>query len=179
MLSVSSFLQKSKKERSTALERMAHGSMKLLSDKEFTVIPPISPSVLEEKENILYVILTRLYRFAEERLREESVRKNRSYSQRREDLWRAFQDCYSGINGLKAQKQEKHGDLMELQDLRDGLILRRHFFTLIRTILNTDWRGDAFLVLQLDDADSQVENGYEVLEDVRKYLQIPNVNSGP
>lgn len=175
MLSVSSFLQKDKKDRAAVLGRMDHGSMNLLSDKSFTVIPPISPSVLENKENILYVILTRLYRFAEEQLRAEERRKSRNNSQRRENLWRAFQDCYSGINGLKVQKPEKHGDLMELQDLRDGLILRRHFYTLIRTILNTDSRGEAFLVLQLDDADSQVENGYEVLEDVRKYLQIPNL----
>ena len=175
MLSVSGFLQKGKRERSDALKQMDRGNMKVLSSMEFTVIPPISPSVLEEKQNILYVILTRLYRFAEERLKVDEIRNNRNYSQRREKLWRAFQDCYSGINGLKNQNQEKHGDLMELQDLRDGLILRRHFFNLITTILNTNGRGDSFLVLQLDDADSQVENGYEVLEDVRKYLQIPNL----
>ena len=175
MLSFSGFLQKGKQERSRALDQMDRGSMKMLASKDFTVLPPISPSVLEEKQNILYVILTRLYRFADERLREEESRKNRNFSQRREKLSKAFQDCYSGINGLKIQNQKKYGDLMELQDLRDGLILRRHFFKLITTILNPSKREDAFLVLQLDDADSQVENGYEVLEDVRKYLQIPNL----
>ena len=31
---------------------------------------------------------------------------------------------------------------------------------------------EAYLVLQLDDADSQIDHSYQVLEDVRKYLVL-------
>ncbi|MFR0733104.1 MAG: hypothetical protein ACLSHU_01835 [Oscillospiraceae bacterium] len=34
---------------------------------------------------------------------------------------------------------------------------------------------EAYLVLQLDDADSQIDHSYQVLEDVRKYLVVPKM----
>ena len=149
---------------------------KMLENTRFIVIPPISPSVLEEKQNILHVILTKLYHHAE-----ELIKKQNHYSQiQGQEEWRyklhqTFQYCYSGINGIKHSPKTESGDLMELQDLDDGLELRRHFYDLVQQLLSYYGKQDVYLVLQLDDADSQIKNGFEVMEDVRKYLQIPNL----
>lgn len=175
MLSISRKLQNGLDEKDALIKRMDLKTREDLTNARFVVIPPISPSVMEEKQNILYVILTRLFRYAEEMLDAQDCRSRRKLEDQREMLYHAFQDCYSGINGLKQDKRESHGDLMELQDLRDGLILRRHFYNLVSAILANHPGKHSFLVVQLDDADSQIKNGYEVLEDVRKYLQIPNL----
>ena len=146
-----------------------------LKDAKFIVISSILPSIMEGSQNILYSIHTNLSNFIEEIRRNSEGRADREREHNRKELYAAFQACYSGINGIKREKKESYGDMMELNDLGDGLVLRRHFFKLVRKILHYCGCPDGFLVLQLDDADSQMKNGYEVLEDIRKYLQIPNL----
>lgn len=187
MLSFSEILQSSKRKVVCLQEKCGfHCSEEIFENKEdaylndcyFEVLPPIAPAILEGSQNILYVILSRLYRHAE-RILEEDRTHGRIKETDRNELYYAFQRCLSGINGIKRPSKDMTEDITDLQDIADGLSLRKYFYVLINQILKISKPSTCiqkkFLVLQLDDADSQSASGYEVLEDVRKYLLLPNL----
>lgn len=187
MLSFSEILQNSKRKVVCLQEKCGfHCSEELFEDEEdahfnncyFEVLPPIAPATLEGSQNILYVILSRLYRHAE-RILEEDRNRGRIKEKDRNALYYAFQRCLSGINGIKRPSKDITENITDLQYIADGLSLRKHFFDLIKQILKISGPSThiqkKFLILQLDDADSQNTSGYEVLEDVRKYLLLPNL----
>lgn len=144
----------------------------------FVPMTPIAPAVLEGEQNILYVVLSRLYRYAE-RLIAERSRYDRIQEIQKNQIIRSFQKALSGINGIKHPDKMRPGDLASMQDVSDGLSLSRHFYDLVQNILKLAAGdrdvSDRYLVIQLDDADSKMEKVYEVMEDVRKYLMIPNL----
>ena len=149
---------------------------RLLEGVKFRIMPPISPSVLEKKQNLLYVILSRLYDLAGKTLRTERCS---GISERETiELSRLFNDCLSGINGIK-RANDPDLELSAIQNISDGAALRMHFHKLVQRLIELDdarqGKNCTFLVLQLDDADSQIKNGYKVLDDIRKYLVIPNL----
>ena len=143
----------------------------------FISMTPIAPAVLEGEQNILYVVLSRLYRYAE-RLIKDSGRLGRIQEADKNQIIRSFQKVLSGINGIK-HPDKYPGDLAGMQDVCDGMSLSRYFHDLIQLILKLAAKdqgiSDRYLVIQLDDADSKMQRVYEVLEDVRKYLMIPNL----
>ena len=152
------------------------GKDKLLEDAKFRVMPPISPSVLEKKQNLLYVILSRLYDLAGKTFRKERCS---GISERETiELSRLFNDCLSGINGIK-RANDPDLELSAIQNISDGAALRMHYHRLVQRLIELDdakqGHKSTFLVLLLDDADSQIKNGYKVLDDIRKYLVIPNL----
>jgi len=160
---------------------LAKNDRDALENVRFHVLSPISPSVLEEKQNILYVVLARLYDYAQRLFREAAqgygrkLLPSRSNSEHMDQLRRELQGCYDGILGVKQRTEDMPRDILELQDICDGLSLCRSFYSLVDQITTCLGGNNNFLVLQLDDADSQIQNGFEVLEDVRKYLQVPNL----
>lgn len=143
----------------------------------FISMTPIAPAVLEGEQNILYVVVSRLYRYAE-RLIKDSGRLGRIQEADKNQIIRSFQKVLSGINSIK-NPDKYPSDLAGMQDVCDGMSLSRHFHDLVQQILKLAAKdqgiSDKYLVIQLDDADSKMQRVYEVLEDVRKYLMIPNL----
>ncbi len=150
-------------------------------DCRFAVLPPIDPTILEENQSILAVILSRMYRLAEKnwegscnglapQFRSEAE-KNR--------LLAMFQRCLSGINAIKFRKGEEIRNLHAIHEISDGSFLKNNFYQLtdqlLRFVSGACQPGSSFLVIQLDDTDFQIRKGYEILEDIRKYLTLPNV----
>lgn len=154
-----------------------------LNNCRFYAMSPISPSAIESSkinnsQSILYVVLSRLYQYVDELL--SSGRTCPNFSEKdRSELFQVFHKCLSGINGIKHPQEKSLDDISVLQDISDGIALRKHFFDLVQCILKliSPYQGseNGFLIIQLDDADAQISNGYAVLEDVRKYLVIPNL----
>lgn len=149
-----------------------------LTDCRFLPLSPIEPAALEGDQNILYVVLSRLVSYAESLLLE-----NRNHAhikeQERSELFEAVQRCLSGINGIKRPQKDALDSITSLIDISDGTVLRKYFYNLVQQILkiaaSCEGVKNSFLILQLDDVDSQISCGYQVLEDVRKYLVIPNL----
>lgn len=148
-----------------------------LDDSVFYVTAPIAPTVLENGQNILYVVLSRLYRYAETLLLEKRP-SGRVTEYQQNELYMAFNRCLAGINGLKKNSSSPE-DFTILQEISDGLLLRDHFYSLTKKLLEiaAPHKTDAtrYLVLQFDDADSKIDNAFAVFEDIRKYLLIPNL----
>ena len=143
----------------------------------FLPLTPVAPAVLEGEQNILNVVWSRLYRYAERLLSEH--RSDRIKEAQKNEIRRSLQKVLAGIKGIKDPEKKFSGDLASMQDVCDGLSLSRHFHMLVQSILKLavgDHNiSDRYLVIQLDDADSKMQRVYEVLEDVRKYLMIPNL----
>ena len=153
---------------------------KELKDINFYIIPPICPSILEKGQNALHIILSRLYSYAEEELFHQRTKRFFYEDEELErKLYGAFHRCLLGLNGLKFPAKEPVDDFSTLQVTGDGIALQQHFYELIQNILaivtGNGTPQDSYLVLQLDDTDSQIDRSYEVFEDIRKYLQIPNL----
>lgn len=149
-----------------------------LKGASFVVLPPIEPSVLEGQQSILSVVLSRLFEYGEKLVQvnqDENNDENLECIQR--ELTRDFQNCLTGIQSIKYQKDAASWDLLSLQNISDGSILRKHVAALVKHLLKLTPRreGDTYLVLQLDDADSQIDHAYQVLEDVRRYLVVPRM----
>lgn len=148
-----------------------------LEDSAFYVTDPIAPTVLENGQSILYVVLSRLYEYAEGLLSCDYNHTRITECQRNE-LYMAFSRCLNGINGLKRNNTSPE-DFTILQEISDGLLLRKHFYELVSSILKIappcNSGSTKFLVLQFDDADSKIDNTYAVFEDIRKYLLVPNL----
>ena len=144
----------------------------------FLPLTPVAPAVLEGEQNILNVVWSRLFWYAE-RLLSDRSRSERIKEVQKNEIRRYLQKVLSGIKGIKEPGGGSSGDLASMQDVCDGLSLSRHFHMLVQSILKLavgDYNiSDRYLVIQLDDADSKMQRVYEVLEDVRKYLMIPNL----
>lgn len=167
-----------KKDGGNPIEFLGEEGQKSLADVRFHVFPPISPSVLEDNQNILFLILSRLYDYASSLL----GHSRKTDENDRNKLIKLFSACLSGIDGIKRGKafQQSNDDKLELadlQDISDGAALRSKFYDLVQELNRIEDSGKekSFLVIQIDDADSQIKNGYKAIEDIRKYLVIPNV----
>lgn len=147
-----------------------------LKKLRFLSLSPIAPSILGEKQSILTVVLSRLYSY----MSDQFQTKPYISPDLKQEVTLSFQACLSGIRGAKQGQAIEQEDFAMLQDVSDGMALRVSFYRLIINILkalqneHNTWQ-DTYIVLQLDDTDSQMRVGYEVLEDIRKYLMLPNV----
>ena len=150
-------------------------------DCSFTVLPPIDPTVLEENQSILAVILSRMYRLAEKYWQSNCELTPHFHHSEAEknSLLTMFQSCLSGINAIKFRKGEEIRSLHTVHEISDSSFLKNNFFQLTRALLrfvsDNGCPRSSFLVIQLDDTDFQIRKGYEVLDDIRKYLTLPNV----
>ena len=149
-----------------------------LKKAEFIPLSPIAPSMLGEKQSILAVVLSRLYSYVSRKF-EHSYNISPINPVLKQNVSQAFQVCLAGLRGVKYRPDDGQEDFAMLQDVSDGMSLRTSFYDLTQKILEALRNGGSgcgtYLVLQLDDADSQLKVGYEVLEDLRKYLMLPNV----
>lgn len=157
-----------------------------IKDCRFSILQPIDPTCLENSQDILSLILSRMYRYVldifEQREAGGHMRDGfERYSEfQKNELFIKFQSCLSSINAAKGKGQGKGIENMSmLDDYSDGAILKQKFFELVDLILDLEYgernRENHFMVIQLDDTDFQIDRGYEIMEDIRKYLTLPNI----
>lgn len=167
----------------TCSNAMSKGIMSSnLSDCAFEVLPPIDPTIMNGEQNILGVILSRMYRLAENKW--ENHCGGNSFSlcgpteAQKNDLLELFQKCLSGLNAIYNDKYKATESLREFNKLSDSSLLKRNIYDLtsqLLTFIAGETKKQSFLVIQLDDTDFQVQMGYQLLEDLRKFFTIPNV----
>ena len=150
----------------------------------FLVLDPIDPTVLEASQSPLMLVLSRMYGKAEaswERLLSQGgygLGERTVSDSTRNELVNQFQKCLSGIREVKMHDQGGDKGLAPLHSLSDSSQLKASFYKLVDMLLDfcaQGLGGKRILVMQLDDTDFQVGKGYEVLDDIRKYLTLPNV----
>ena len=152
-----------------------------LDNKEFYVLDSIDPSVLDNEESIIRVIISRLFYILKETVESEKLLNNVQFRQEKERILELFQKCYENIEYLQNRKNviEYQDDLEYLAQLGDSSKLKENLYELIERFLeNTKMENDIknrFLVIPIDDADLSIQGVFRICEDIRKYLSIPNV----
>ncbi len=153
-----------------------------LKGKRFVVLDPIDPTALEKNQSILSVVLSRMLFKAEENWTNH-INFYGSFQDKesqKTELLSSARQCLNGISTIKSKKEVPQ-ELSDLQKVGDSSILKKNLFDFVELFLqfsdterNTTLKN-SILVLQIDDTDCQIIQGYEVMEDIRKYLTIPNV----
>lgn len=145
----------------------------------FVVLPPVDPTIMEQHQNIVKLLLSRMYRLAENTWcnAERTHYRNVSDSKKNE-LLTLFNECLSSLDAIKKPDTSSASNLSAISKISDSSILKQQLYKLVTNILAFTKRNDDgkdFLVIQLDDTDTSTSNCYEILEDLRKFLSIPNV----
>lgn len=151
-------------------------------------IGSIDPTAMTSRDSILKMVISRMFnRFSEElQQREQKLQNNEydsstdiSHERRVNRLAKQFTQCSREIDILYDgnQKDLDVDELEELGALGDSSNLIVSVFQLICEYLEFmgSHEEDSCLVIQIDDADLQIDGTYQLLEDIRKYLLIPNV----
>lgn len=155
-----------------------------LKDCSFLVMEPIDPTVLEQGQNLLALVLSRMLSYSERQWNDNNTDYCGRFQDRaaeRNKLLKLYQDCLNGINVVKSGRDS--GVIKSLTDVHkisDSSVLKENFYRLAKMLLDNAFPGELpvknkFLVLQFDDTDFQIARGYEVMEDIRKYLTVPNI----
>lgn len=150
---------------------------------DFTVLDRIDPTKFEVGDNILTVILAKIFHI----FCNEWEVSGKSDIALRSELLELFQICYKEIETIKCHSDDNKlfigNDLDRLGKIGDSAKLKEHLLKLIEKYFDFHYKvnnkyiskENMFLVIQLDDTDLNTKNAYSIVEDVRKYFMIPNV----
>lgn len=154
----------------------------------FTGLEYIDASRLADKEDILGSVLAKMAKkwLSEERkgIAEGGLRKSRDYEYKKRQLQMQFNEIYNCLTALKTKQEilEQEDDMFfdTLQKLSFTENLKDSFEKLVEMYVDIMQYSNAsetnhYLVISIDDLDMNIKNGYEQLEQIRKFLMIPKV----
>lgn len=146
---------------------------------QFQVVNCIDPTTMIERDSILKAILIQMFGAFNER-REASIDKVWNNQDKREHeyaLVKMFRKCFHHIKMLNVNTaSEDNDDLEQIVELGGNSNLRAMLHKLVKKFLEYMCAGKkGILVLQIDDTDLNIKRAYDIVEDLRKYMFIPNV----
>lgn len=193
MLSYMEFLKdyyKTRYRKENALGEMIFQNDNLM----FTGLEYIDASVLSNKEDILGSVLAKMLKKweSEERINNSNktrgITREEDYSYKKRQIQRRFKDVYQYLKNLQSDKNliEDDSDLFieTLDNMAMTWNLKQAFQQLVFDYLDimeypgsagTIARKNHFLVVSIDDLDLNIDHGFQLLEQVRTYLMIPNI----
>lgn len=142
----------------------------------FECLPMIDPSHISPDETVIDIVLSRMFNCFQ-----TYCEHNEVVSERKRELYTAFSDTYQAVRIICQSRQTRHDipDSLEgLQSAAAGNNLRRLMFKLVNLLLGElggSRKIKGYLVLCVDDIDMNIQQGYSICEELRKYLSIPNV----
>ena len=157
----------------------------------FEVLDIIDPTMMSDKDSILRTVISKMYRSVSKLWRENdkctSYRMNkRDLLVKREELIENFLNCYKAIDNIYSDSVnsssffDTYEDLSRISEIGDDITVKREFSNLVEKylkfiqVINDDY-SENILVIQIDDADLNTKYAFEIAEEIRKYLIIPNV----
>lgn len=150
---------------------------------KYIVLDSIDPSAMESGENILRVVISRMYHMFEKQdpnLLEKQGDRDK-YRKNKLDLCNQFQKCYENIDSIKSDKEEDYDtdDLDKLSKLGSSAGLKECIYETVAKflkIVNPKASGmESYLVVVIDDMDLATKKVHKICEDIRNYLSVPNV----
>lgn len=171
--------EKTKEKKFVPLAKSQKEDTNIFADFEDLVI---DPSILDGGHGLLDILLPSLYSRVDEKwksLGEDEIEKRAAEYDK---LMTEFQDVYRDISVLKSKERPNYEEAIyansdRLFDLSSAVDLRVSLRELIILAKNfiIEEDGDSYFVLMLDDVDLCSGNAYRVLEEIRKYLLIPEI----
>lgn len=168
----------------------------VVREAAFVPLSPIDPTLLENGDEILNVILSRMYQLASDAWDKRGSREMRQNYWESEAfsssasfetdlnakncLLERFSGCFDHVNAIKQMEKgsSRIQGLDSLGELGDAAKLKCELTLLVEGLLRFCVPGggkNSFLVIQIDDTDMNIKQAYAILEDLRKYLMVPRV----
>lgn len=142
---------------------------------ECCIIKRIDPTQLEENDNIILQFLGSIMCLIKESV--ESGNKESTVNLLKDNLLNSINDYAELIYSIKNSKSntttEYQNNLQQLLIKGESLSLKEKLYAILKDFF--ELIGKKLLVIQIDDTDVNISRVYEILEDIRKYLIIPNV----
>lgn len=153
---------------------------KIQDKKTYYIMDVIDPTNLEKNDNILMLILSCIFRDFKKGWKNKS---NNDIDNSNNKILSYFQKAYHHISIIKSSESSNARDTFDFDDVMntldkygDSTELCVVFKDLIREFLKfSGYPEDSYFVVQIDDTDLNIDRAYEIIEDIRKYLSIPNV----
>lgn len=145
----------------------------------------IEASLLEKDEDIFETILIKMFGEFQKKAKDIYGRGRSYLEQKNKELCQMFETVYKRILQMKNKDAVYQTDsvLTALRDLSRGSSVREEFAELIKVYIsfmngiNEREREcrKTYLVVAIDDIDVNIENGYEILDQIHRYLMVPGL----
>lgn len=145
-------------------------------EREYTIVtccclPMVDPSHFDDNNNILLTVITSMFSEAKKKMNEAGDKSDTAY---REDLLKQFEKVFKSLDSIKSELSSY--TLESLNRKSDAEDLREKMNDLVRKYLKYLNAGeDSRLVLLIDDIDMSVSHAPEMLEQLRKYMELDNM----
>ena len=164
----------------------------VLGNCEFVCLDEIDASLLEQTEEILEVVLAKMFQYFRTNLKAYNKNSVWGYERGgeyipygRNDIISRFEEIYRDKHDLSHRKDQRNdmgkSAVEILNNLSGSLAIRDKFQELVpmylRAISPNEYQGierERFLVITIDDLDMNA-CGYEMLEQIHRYLMVPGV----
>ena len=143
----------------------------------FDCLPMVDPSHFDNNNNILLTVITSMFSVTKKKMLE--VRDNEDVSGRREELLKQFDNVFKSLESIKSELQTYTLETLNrksgAEDMRGKMNkLVQNYLELLNGIRGSDPKYSK-LVLMIDDIDMSVSYASEMLEQLRKYLELDNL----
>ena len=164
--------------KTSAMKSFADGLDKAENDggKAFTCLPMIDPSNFDNNTNILLTVITMMFSEAKNLMNKKN--DDEYVITKRENLLKRFDEVFKSLKAILGNDKPS----FTLEGLNEkSLALKMHtgMYDLVKSYLNfyntVNETKVSRLVLLIDDIDMTVSHAPEMLEQLRKYLDIENV----
>lgn len=140
-------------------------------DVKFSCLPMVDPSHFDNNNNILLTVITSMFSEAIRVMRANTAKGDDA---EREELLKQFENVFKSLDSIKSELSSY--TLESLNRKSDAEDLRDKMNKLVGQYLKYLNKGeDSRLVLLIDDIDMSVSHAPEMLEQLRKYLELDNL----
>lgn len=137
---------------------------------DFVFLDTLDPSFFDDNHNILQLIIGKMYG----QFRKDMDRLAGKEDYKIHEVVKKFQDVKSHLKFLEDKPEYvEDNELEELSQLSAGVELRSSLLRLIDNYLQM--LNAKMLIVTIDDIDLNTEQAYDMAEQIRKYLILPNV----
>lgn len=144
----------------------------ILIKKRFSFIETIDPSFFDTKHNIIELVIGKMYSKVKE-LEKGDHRNDEIEHQYLHFLLKEFQMTKTHLRYISSDLKLEDDTMEELAYLSSGIDLKHSMQKLITAFLK--YNQSDVLVISLDDIDLNTMQAYTMVEQIRKYLILPNV----
>lgn len=144
---------------------------------KFDCLPMVDPSHFDNNNNILLTVITSMFSVAKKKMFE--AKDSEDISGKREELLKQFDNVFKSLESIKSDVQSYTLETLNrksgAEDMRGKMNkLVQNYLDLLNEIRGGDSRYSK-LVLMIDDIDMSVSYASEMLEQLRKYLELDNL----
>ncbi len=137
--------------------------------KKFSYIETIDPSFFDTKHNILEMVIGKMYAHVKELIESNNEDDNDNLR----PLLKCFQATKTYLRYITSDTKFEDDTMEELAYLASGMDLKKSIQKMITKYLK--FVNKDVLIISLDDIDLNTSQAYAMVEQIRKYLILPNV----